>query len=412
MSDHIDPVKLDRLAEVAVRTGVNLQKGQDLVITAPMSALPLVRRITVHAYKAGAGIVTPFFTDDEITLARYENADDASFDRAPAWLFEGMAAAFKGGAARMAITGDDPMLLSEQDPKKVARLSKATSIAAKPAMTPIVGVEVNWNIVAYPSAGWAARVFPDLPVDEAQGKLMDAIYDASRIGGDDPVANWADHTAELKKRVKWLNEQKFDALHYTGPGTDLQLGLAEGHIWKGGASPALNGVVCQPNIPTEEVFTCPHAYKVNGTVTATKPLAHQGNVIEDISVRFEAGKIVEATASKGQEQLCALLATDDGSSRIGEVALVPHSSPISQSNVLFFNTLFDENASCHIALGQSYADTVEGGSSLSPEELQQKGANQSLIHVDWMMGSDAVDIDGVTLTGEVVPVMRAGEWAF
>lgn len=412
MSDHIDPVKLDRLAEVAVRTGVNLQKGQDLVITAPMSALPLVRRITVHAYKAGAGIVTPFFTDDEITLARYENADDASFDRAPAWLFEGMAAAFKGGAARMAITGDDPMLLSEQDPKKVARLSKATSIAAKPAMTPIVGFKVNWNIVAYPSAGWAARVFPDLPVEEAQGKLMDAIYDASRIGGDDPVANWADHTAELKKRVKWLNEQKFDALHYTGPGTDLQLGLAEGHIWKGGASPALNGVVCQPNIPTEEVFTCPHAYKVNGTVTATKPLAHQGNVIEDISVRFEAGKIVEATASKGQEQLCALLATDDGSSRIGEVALVPHSSPISQSNVLFFNTLFDENASCHIALGQSYADTVEGGSSLSPEELQQKGANQSLIHVDWMMGSDAVDIDGVTLTGEVVPVMRAGEWAF
>jgi aminopeptidase len=412
MSDHIDPVKLDRLAEVAVRTGVNLQKGQDLVITAPMSALPLVRRITVHAYKAGAGIVTPFFTDDEITLARYENADDASFDRAPAWLFEGMAAAFKGGAARMAITGDDPMLLSEQDPKKVARLSKATSIAAKPAMTPIVGFEVNWNIVAYPSAGWAARVFPDLPVDEAQGKLMDAIYDASRIGGDDPVANWADHTAELKKRVKWLNEQKFDALHYTGPGTDLQLGLAEGHIWKGGASPALNGVVCQPNIPTEEVFTCPHAYKVNGTVTATKPLAHQGNVIEDISVRFEAGKIVEATASNGQEQLRALLATDDGSSRIGEVALVPHSSPISQSNVLFFNTLFDENASCHIALGQSYADTVEGGSSLSPEELQQKGANQSLIHVDWMMGSDAVDIDGVTLTGEVVPVMRAGEWAF
>jgi aminopeptidase len=412
MSDHIDPVKLDRLAEVAVCTGVNLQKGQDLVITAPMSALPLVRRITVHAYKAGAGIVTPFFTDDEITLARYENADDASFDRAPAWLFEGMAAAFKGGAARMAITGDDPMLLSEQDPKKVARLSKATSIAAKPAMTPIVGFEVNWNIVAYPSAGWAARVFPDLPVDEAQGKLMDAIYDASRIGGDDPVANWADHTAELKKRVKWLNEQKFDALHYTGPGTDLQLGLAEGHIWKGGASPALNGVVCQPNIPTEEVFTCPHAYKVNGTVTATKPLAHQGNVIEDISVRFEAGKIVEATASKGQEQLRALLATDDGSSRIGEVALVPHSSPISQSNVLFFNTLFDENASCHIALGQSYADTVEGGSSLSPEELQQKGANQSLIHVDWMMGSDAVDIDGVTLTDEVVPVMRAGEWAF
>lgn len=408
----IDLVKLDRLAEVAVRTGVNLGEGQELVITAPIEALPLVRRIVVHAYKAGASLVTPIFSDGEITKARYENGADASFDKAPAWLFEGMGAAFKSGATRMAITGDDPMLLAEMDPAKVARVGKATSIAAKPAMNPIVGFEVNWNIVAYPTAGWAAKVFPDMEVEEAQAKLMDAIYDASRIGGDDPVQNWADHTLELKKRVKWLNDQKFDALQYTGPGTDLRLGLAEGHIWKGGASPALNGIICQPNIPTEEVFTCPHAYKVDGTVSATKPLAHQGSVIEDIAVRFEAGKIVEATASKGQDVLRALLKTDDGASRIGEVALVPHSSPISQSGVLFYNTLFDENASCHIALGQCYADTIAGGSELSPEELQQKGGNQSLIHVDWMMGSDAVDIDGITLTGDVVPVMRGGEWAF
>lgn len=296
----IDLVKLDRLAEVAVRTGVNLGEGQELVITAPIEALPLVRRIVVHAYKAGASLVTPIFSDGEITKARYENGADASFDKAPAWLFEGMGAAFKSGATRMAITGDDPMLLAEMDPAKVARVGKATSIAAKPAMNPIVGFEVNWNIVAYPTAGWAAKVFPDLEVEEAQAKLMDAIYDASRIGGDDPVQNWADHTLELKKRVKWLNDQKFDALQYTGPGTDLRLGLAEGHIWKGGASPALNGIICQPNIPTEEVFTCPHAYKVDGTVSATKPLAHQGSVIEDIAVRFEAGKIVEATASKGR----------------------------------------------------------------------------------------------------------------
>jgi len=411
MSDHIDPVKLDRLAEVAVRTGVNLQEGQDLVITAPMAALPLVRRIAVHAYKAGAGMVIPMFSDDEITLARYENATDQSFDKAAGWLFEGMAAAFKQGAARMAITGDDPMLLAEQDPALVARVSKANSIAAKPAMEPIVGFEVNWNIVAYPGAAWAARVFPDVPVDEAQGLLMDAIYKASRLEGDDPVANWAAHTVELKKRSGWLNDQQFAYLHYTGPGTDLMLGLAEGHIWKGGASPALNGVTCQPNIPTEEVFTCPHAYKVDGTVSATMPLAHQGTVIEDISVRFEAGKIVEATASKGESVLRDLLNTDDGASRIGEVALVPNSSPISQSGTLFYNTLFDENASCHIALGQCYADTIEGGSELSPEELKQKGGNQSLIHVDWMMGSDAIDIDGITKTGDRVPVMRNGEWA-
>ncbi|MDX8347918.1 aminopeptidase [Cognatiyoonia sp. IB215446] len=411
MSAHIDPEKLDRLADVAVRIGVNLQPGQDLLITAPIAALELVRRITVHAYKAGAGLVTPFFSDDEITLARYENASDESFDRAPKWLFEGMAAAFKGGAARMAITGDDPMLLAEQDPAKVARVSKAHAIASKPAMEPIVGFEVNWNIVAYPSAAWAARVYPNVPVEEAQGKLMDAIYAASRLDGEDPLVNWNAHSARLQEQVDWLNAQNFSALHYTGPGTDLHLGLADGNIWKGGASPALNGVVCQPNIPTEEVFTCPHAYKVEGVVAATKPLAHQGNVIEDIAVRFEAGRIVEATASKGEDVLQALLKTDDGASRIGEVALVPHSSPISQSGLLFYNTLFDENASCHIALGQCYADTIEGGSTLTPDELKQKGGNQSIIHVDWMMGSDAVDIDGITKTGERVPVMRGGEWA-
>ncbi|MFZ3582295.1 aminopeptidase [Loktanella sp. DJP18] len=412
MSDHLDVDKLDRLAEVAVRTGVNLQPGQDLIITANMSALPLVQRIAVHAYRAGAGLVVPFFTDDAITLARYENAGDHSFDRAPGWFYEGLGKAYKGGAARMAIAGDDPMLLAEQDPAKVARASKAVSIAGKPAMEPIVRHEVNWNIVAFPGAAWAARVFPDLPVKDAQAKLLDAIYDASRLGGDDPVQNWADHSAELNTRLTWLNDQNFDALHYTGPGTDLRLGLADGHVWKGGGSMSLNGVVCQPNIPTEEVFTCPHAYKVDGTVAATKPLAYQGTVIRDIAVRFEAGRIVEASASSGEAVFRDLLAVDDGSSRIGEVALVPHSSPISQSGTLFYNTLFDENASCHIALGQCYAGTVKGGEDLSVDELKQKGGNESLIHVDWMMGSDAVDIDGITRTGEVVPVMRKGEWAF
>lgn len=412
MSEHIDAAKLDKLAEVAVRTGVNLAEGQDLIITAPMEAAPLVAKIAEHAYKAGAGQVLPFYTDDAVTLARFDHAPDASFDKAPGWFFEAMGKAYREGAARMAITGDDPMLLAEADPAKVARASKATSIARKPAMEPIVGFMTNWNIVAYPTKAWARQVFPDMEEGAAQAKLMDAVFEASRLGGGDPVQNWADHTAELKKRVNWLNEQGFDALHYTGPGTDLRLGLAEGHIWKGGASSALNGIVCQPNIPTEEVFTCPHAYKVDGTVSATKPLAHQGTVIRDISVRFEAGRIVEASASTGEAVFKDLLNVDDGSSRIGEVALVPHSSPISQSGVLFFNTLFDENASCHIALGQSYADTVEGGSDLSPEELKQKGANQSLIHVDWMMGSDAVDIDGISKTGETVPVMRKGEWAF
>ncbi len=407
----IDPQKLDRLAEVAVRTGLNLQEGQDLVITAPVAALPLVRRIVAHAYKAGAGVVTPIFSDDEITLARFENANDQSFDKAPGWLFEGMGQAFKEGAARMAIKADNPMLLAGQDPDVVGRVSKATSIAAKPAMDPVVGMQVNWNIVAYPTPEWAQMVFPDLDEEAAQGALMDAIFAASRIEGGDPVENWAAHSAVLRERVDWLNSMAFDALHYTGPGTDLTLGLAEGHIWKGGATLGKNGVTFQPNIPTEEVFTCPHAFRVDGTVSSTKPLAHNGSLIDGIQVRFEAGRIVDATADKGEEVLRKLLATDDGASRIGEVALVPHSSPISQSGLLFYNTLFDENAASHIALGQCYADTIEGGGTLSPEELKQKGGNGSIIHVDWMIGSDQIDIDGIGKDGSRTPVMRAGEWA-
>ena len=412
MTDIIDHQKLDRLAEVAVKTGVNLQPGQDLVLTAPVDALPLVRLIAKHAYQVGAGVVMPFFTDEQIVLARYEHANDASFDQAPGWFYDALTAAFKGGAARLAIAGDDPMLLVAHDPAKIARVSKANSTASKPAMKAITDFEVNWNIVAYPGAGWAKRVFPDLPQSEAQAKLLDAIYAASRLEGDDPVANWAAHSGELKSRVEWLNAQNFDALKYKGPGTDLTLGLADGHIWKGGASKAQNGVVCHPNIPTEEVFTCPHAYKVDGTVVASKPLAYNGSVIEEIKVRFEAGRIVETSASKGQDVWEKLLATDEGASRLGEVALVPHSSPISQSGILFFNTLFDENASSHIALGQCYGDTLRDGTRMQPEEQLQKGGNQSFIHVDWMIGTGAMDIDGITSSGEHIPVMRQGEWAF
>ena len=410
MSDHIDPAKLDDLARATVRVGLNLRAGQELIVSAPIEAVDLVRRVTVEAYKAGASLVTVFYADPEVTRARYEHGSDDSFDTAPAWLFEAQGKAYSAGAARLAITGEDPMLLADMDPAKVARASKAMSIAAKPAMIPISNFETNWNIVAYPTKGWARQVFPDMEVEEAQGKLMDAIHSASRIEGD-AVANWDAHSAELQKRIDWLNEQNFDALHYTGPGTDLRLGLAEGHIWKGGASEAQNGISCQANMPTEEVFTAPHAYKVDGTVSATMPLAHQGTVIRDISVRFEAGKIVEASASEGEAVFKDLLGVDDGASRIGEVALVPHSSPISQSGILFYNTLFDENASCHIALGQSYGENIEGGTTLSPEELKQKGANQSLIHVDWMIGSNEIDIDGITKSGERVPVMRKGEWA-
>ncbi|SEH28639.1 aminopeptidase [Rhizobium sp. NFR12] len=407
----IDPQKLEKLAEVAVKVGLGLAKNQDLVITAPIAALPLVRFLTRHAYKAGAGLVTTFYSDEETTLARYEFAPDASFDKASDWLYEGMAKAYANGAARLAISGDNPMMLSEQDPAKVARANKANSMAYKPALEKIANFDINWNIISYPNPAWARQVFPDVAEEVAVRKLADAIFAASRVDLDDPVAAWASHNANLKKRSTWLNGERFSALHFTGPGTDLTVGLADGHEWHGGASVAKNGITCNPNIPTEEVFTTPHALKVEGYVSSTKPLSHQGTLIDDIRVKFEGGRIVEANAAKGGEVLSRVLDTDAGARRLGEVALVPHSSPISASGILFYNTLFDENASCHIALGQCYSKCFLDGASLTPEQIRTQGGNSSLIHIDWMIGSDKVDIDGIRADGSKVPVMRAGEWA-
>ncbi|MFN7127380.1 MAG: aminopeptidase [Allorhizobium sp.] len=411
LSASIDPTKLDKLAEVAIKVGLQLQKGQDLVLTAPLVAVPLVRLITAHAYKAGASTVTTFYSDEETTLARYRHGHDASFDRAPNWLYDGMAKAYENGAARLAIAGDNPLLLAQEDPTKVGRANKATSIAYKPALEHISNFDINWNICSYPNPSWAKLVFPDLPIEEAVRKLADAIFAASRVDRDDPIGAWADHNAELRKRSTWLNGERFSALHFTGPGTDLTVGLADGHEWHGGASTAKNGVTCNPNIPTEEVFTTPHALKVEGHVSSTKPLSHQGTLIDDIQVRFEGGRIVEAKASKGEAVLNKVLDTDDGARRLGEVALVPHSSPISASGVLFYNTLFDENASCHIALGQCYSKCFLDGASLSQDQIKAQGGNSSLIHIDWMIGSDKVDIDGIRADGSKVPVMRRGEWA-
>jgi aminopeptidase len=411
ISASIDPVKLDRLAEVAIKVGLNLQPGQDLLLTAPAVALPLVRRIAEHAYKAGAGLVTPILSDEAVTLARYRFGHDNGFDRAANWLYEGMSKAFAANTARLAIVGDNPMLLSGEDPAKVARASKANSIAYQPALEKIVNFDVNWNIISYPSLSWAKQVFPDDEEDVAVARLADAIFSASRVDSDNAVAAWAKHNAVLRERTQWLNGQRFGALHYSGPDTDLTIGLADGHEWEGGASTAKNGITCNANIPTEEVFTTPHCRRVNGHVVSSKPLSYQGSLIDNIAVRFEEGRIVDAKASRGEEVLNKVLDTDEGARRLGEVALVPHSSPISKSGLLFFNTLFDENAACHIALGQCYSKCFVDGGKLTPEQIAAQGGNKSLIHIDWMIGSDKIDIDGIHADGRRVPVFRKGEWA-
>ncbi len=381
-------------------------------MSAPIDALPLVRRITEHAYKAGALLVTTLYSDDPSILARYEYGSDASFDFAPVWLHDGIAAAFKSGAARLGIAGANPALLSGQDPSKIARANVALSKAAKPAMELVTRHEINWSIVACATPEWAKLVFPGELEHIAVAKLWEAIFVASRIAVDDPVAEWQQHGARLKQRVDMLNAKRFSALHFkTEDGeTDLTVGLADDHLWAGGGTTAGNGIYCQPNIPTEECFTTPHKDRVDGIVRASKPLSHQGTLIENIRCRFEGGKIVEATASAGEDVLNRLISTDDGARRLGEVALVPHSSPIAQSGVLFWSTLFDENAASHIALGQAYSTCIIGGEKMDDEALAALGANSSLIHVDWMIGSGTMNVDGVSTDGSREPLMRLGEW--
>ena len=403
--------RLERLAAVAVRVGLGLRPGQELVMTAPLDSVALARAITAEAYKAGASLVTTLFSDDAATLARFAHAPEASFDTAAGWLYAGMADAFRGGAARLAISGDDPSLLSGQDAEKVARANRARSKAYVPALELIANFSTNWTIVSAATTPWARSVFPGEPDDVALARLWDAIFAASRVNGADPVAEWEAHNAALAARTATLNRHRFAALRFQGPGTDLTVGLADDHEWCGGASTARNGIVCNANIPTEEVFTTPHKDRVDGTVTSTKPLSYQGTLIEGIEVRFEAGRIVETSARRGAEVLAKVLDTDAGARRLGEVALVPASSAISASGLLFYNTLYDENAASHIALGQAYSKCFrDGGTGFSEDDLAARGANRSLIHIDWMIGSDRIDVDGLTAEGRAVPVMRAGEW--
>jgi aminopeptidase len=402
--------KLELLAEVAVKVGLGLKPGQELVMTASLDSLALARRITEQAYRAGASLVTTLYADDEAILTRYRHAPDASFDHAATWLYDGMGAAFKSGAARLAIAGSNPALLSNEDPAKVGRANSAVSKAYRPALELITRHAINWTIVAGATPAWAALMFPDDTPDAAIAKVWEAIFQTTRINTPDPVAAWKTHDAALHHRAAYLNEKRFAYLQYRGPGTDFRLGLADDHLWLGGGTTAGNGLYCIPNMPTEEVFTTPHKDRAEGTVTATKPLSHQGTMIEGIQVRFAEGRIVEAHATRGQEVLQRLIDTDEGARRLGEVALVPHSSPIAARGMLFLHTLFDENAASHIALGQAYSSCLREGDKLSPEELAAKGANDSLIHVDWMIGSDKLDIDGITATGAVEPLMRQGEW--
>ncbi|MBS1715801.1 MAG: aminopeptidase [Armatimonadetes bacterium] len=401
---------LSLFATLAVKEGVALAPGQELLVFAEHVAAPLVHLVAREAYRAGAKNVEVIWADPELALIRYAEGSDEAVSYAPRWLIDGVATAHRQNAARLGILSGDPALLAGVAPDKVAAQSRAQGEARKVLSEIIAGSEINWCLIGAASPAWAARVFPDLPSEVATAKLWDAIFLSSRVLEDDPMAAWREHSASLEARVRILDELRLDAVRFTGPGTDLRVGLVEGHLWAGGRGRANNGVLCSPNVPTEEVFCMPHRERVEGTVSSTMPLSLRGQIVDGIQVEFQAGKAVKVSASKGEDAFRKLVATDDSADRLGEVALVPHSSKVAQTGVLFLNTLYDENAASHIAFGASYGENLDGYAGMTPDERTARGANDSIVHVDWMIGSDKVDVDGVRQDGSSVPLMRAGEW--
>lgn len=404
--------KLERYAALAVEVGVNVQPGQTLVVTAPLIAAPFVRLAARKAYAAGAKNVHIEWNDDEVTRIKYEMAPDEAFHEYPLWRAKGWEEMAENNAAFLSVIASDPDLLKGIDPERISNANKAAGQALKKWRTYPMSDKVSWTVIAVPSAAWAAKVFPDVAEDKQVDALWDAIFTATRVGQDDPVGAWKEHIDVLDSKAGRLNGKKYRQLRYTAPGTDLTIDLSPKHLWISGGSENTSGTTFVANMPTEEVFTLPMKEGVNGTVTSTKPLSYGGTLIKDFALTFEKGKIIDVKAAQGLEVLKRLIATDEGSAYLGEVALVPHRSPISDTNIVFYNTLFDENASCHLAIGNAYAFCLEGGKSMTPEEQAENGANSSITHVDFMIGSAELNIDGVLEDGTVEPLFRQGNWAF
>lgn len=404
---------LQKYAKLLVAKGLNVQPNDWVKVTIAVDQAPLARLITKEAYDLGAEKVIIKWSDDEITKQHYIYQPEEVLTDIPKYeIEESEDHVLNHRVCRLSILSNDPGLLNEVDPSKVAAFQKVAGKAFKAQRVATQNDDLKWTVAAAAGADWAKHVFPDLETSEEQvDALWDQIFKTCRIYEDDPIAAWDDHKETLKEKATKLNEYQFDALHYTAPGTDLKLGLPENHIWVSAESYDPNGVEFIANMPTEEVFTAPDTRKMDGVVRSTKPLSYAGTLIEGIEVHFEDGKIVDISAEKGDETIKKLVKDNDGATGLGEIALVPDPSPISQSGITFFETLFDENASNHLAIGASYPTTIQGGTEMSEEELKKHGMNISDTHVDFMIGSDKMDIDGIKKDGTVVPVFRNGDWA-
>lgn len=411
MTDSLEQ-NMQRYADIIIGVGLNLQSGQRLVIQAPIETAPLVRYVTARAYKVGARFVDVIYDDDQVTMARFQFAPRDSFEEDRVWLGSMLEEHGHSGNAYLKIKAEDPDLLKGQNSELIGRYWR-TVLKNRKSFTDLISHNVlNWCVVGAPVAGWAAKVFPDLAPVDRENRLWQSIFEVCRLYRDDPVEAWRQHIQQLGARRDYLNQKLYTALKYSAPGTNLTVGLPQGHVWHSGSTISQGGITFTANLPTEEVFTLPHKDRVDGVVTSSRPLSYATNLIEDFSLTFDAGRVVDFKARKGESILRKLIETDEGSHRLGEIALVPHSSPISQSGLMFYNTLFDENAASHLAVGMAYQFTLRGGEEMSMEEFQAAGGNHSVDHVDFMIGSGQLDVDGVCADGGVEPIMRRGEWAF
>ncbi len=405
--------RLDEYAALLVRVGVNIQKGQTLVLACPVECAFFARKCAAVAYEAGCREVVMNWRDDVMSRLKYLYAEEDIFDTVAPWYADMMNGYAEKGAAYLAISATDPMNLLGVDADRMRRAEIASGKALKTFYAAQMANGFPWCIGAMPIPSWAKKVFPDKSDEEAVDALWDAIFASVRVTGDGTaVARWQAHLSALDRRTEVLNSYRFSALRYENSlGTDFTVGLAGGHVWQSGAEKCKAGVSFIANIPTEEIFTAPDRARCEGVIYASMPLVHNGNVIRDIRFVVKGGKIVEATASEGEDVLRAAISVDEGASYFGEVALVPYDSPISNQKILYFNTLFDENASCHLAFGEAYP-CIEGGADMSKEELGARGLNDSVTHVDFMIGTLDLSITGITEDGREIPVFRNGNFVF
>jgi aminopeptidase len=409
--------QLEAYGELTVRVALNLQPGQRLIILGPLAsglsfeAAPLVRQIAASAYRAGSPLVEAVWGDEALLLTRLAHAPRSTFSEFSAWLPKALTEHVEAGHAVLSIYANDPDLLKNESADAVSALQQGTSRAMVAFRELLSRNQTNWAVIAAAGRGWAAKVFPDRRPEDQIAGLWDEINRMCRLDAADPVAAWQKHIEQLAARAEYLNRQHYDALRYRGPGTDFTVGLPPGHVWVSGCTVSRSGIQFTANLPTEEVFTMPHKDRADGVVRSSKPLSYGGTLIEDFSLRFSGGRVTDVKAARGEAVLRQLVETDPGAARLGEIALVPQSSPISRSGRLFYNTLFDENAATHVALGAAYKFTIRGGEAMDEDRFAQAGGNRSVVHVDFMIGSAELDIDGVKPDGAAEPLMRRGEWS-